>query len=88
MYFFLVQPFDYLDTKDKDSLAKHNLTYSAVFEMNVSYELSGIHVPTDIYDEGEVWMIGSLLSISLQCAYLHFTAHYISAPSVCINTAV
>ncbi|XP_028401275.1 voltage-dependent calcium channel subunit alpha-2/delta-2-like [Dendronephthya gigantea] len=46
-----IEPFDYLDVKDPASLAQHNLTYNPVFQLNISYKISGIHVPTDIYEK-------------------------------------
>ena len=38
--------------KNEETLASYNLTYNDVFGMNVTYKLSGIHVPTDVYDKG------------------------------------
>ena len=40
--------------KDPASLAQHNLTYNPAFHFNITKEFSGVHVPTDIYEKGEV----------------------------------
>lgn len=40
--------------KDPESLAARDFQYDDVLLENVTYNMSGVHVPTDIYDKGNV----------------------------------
>ena len=40
-----------MDMKD-DKSWKYNLTFASDFKRNVTFNVSGVQVPTDIYNEG------------------------------------